>query len=107
MVSYRCCFLVAFPIVIVLSVVELILLVVFHHEGFAVSYDAYDKLCADDNVDIVYIGTLHTSHYEHTKLALQHDKHVLVEKPMAMNATQAEEVIALAKAKNKFLMEGR
>lgn len=57
-------------------------------------------------MDIVYIGTLHTSHAEHSLLALRHNKHVLVEKPMAMNAAQATEVLALAKTQQRFFMEG-
>lgn len=75
--------------------------------GFVQAYGSYEELVADPQVDVVYIGTLHTTHFEHSVLALTHGKHVLVEKPMAMNAKQAREVIALAKEKQLFFMEGR
>ncbi|KAH7460716.1 hypothetical protein PRIC1_006235 [Phytophthora ramorum] len=74
--------------------------------GIAKAYDTYEALVSDAHVDVVYIGTLHPWHYEHTVLALSHGKHVLVEKPMAMNATQASAAIALAREKKLFLMEG-
>ncbi|CAH0480338.1 unnamed protein product [Peronospora belbahrii] len=70
------------------------------------AYDSYDTLVSDAQVDVVYIGTLHPWHYEHTMLALTHGKHVLVEKPMAMNVTQASAAITLAREKKLFLMEG-
>ena len=60
------------------------------------AYGSYEALVADSLVDVVYIGTLHPWHYEHTILALNHGKHVLVEKPMAMNVAQASSAIALA-----------
>ncbi|KAF1332927.1 Dimeric dihydrodiol dehydrogenase, partial [Globisporangium splendens] len=74
--------------------------------GFAHAYGSYEELVADASVDVVYIGTLHISHYEHTVLSLNHGKHVLVEKPMAMNTKQAAHAVALAKEKKLFLMEG-
>ncbi|GLD92260.1 hypothetical protein PINS_up000793 [Pythium insidiosum] len=74
--------------------------------GFKRAYTSYEQLCADPEVDVVYIGTLHISHYEHSLLALEHRKHVLVEKPMTMNATQAAAVIRSAQEKKLFLMEG-
>jgi dihydrodiol dehydrogenase / D-xylose 1-dehydrogenase (NADP) len=74
--------------------------------GIARAYDSYEALCSDAEVDVVYIGTLHPWHCEHATLALNHGKHVLVEKPMAMNATQAASLIALAREKKRFLMEG-
>jgi dihydrodiol dehydrogenase / D-xylose 1-dehydrogenase (NADP) len=61
---------------------------------------------SDAQVDVVYIGTLHITHYEHSVLALSHGKHVVVEKPMTMNAREAAHVVALAKEKNLFFMEG-
>ncbi|KAI9980164.1 hypothetical protein PInf_026599 [Phytophthora infestans] len=54
----------------------------------------------------VYIGTLHPTHCDLALLALNHGKHVLVEKPMAMNAKEAETVITLAQQKRLFFMEG-
>ncbi|RLN57627.1 hypothetical protein BBP00_00007412 [Phytophthora kernoviae] len=74
--------------------------------GITKAYDSYEALCSDPDVDVVYVGTLHPWHYEHTTLALNHGKHVLVEKPMAMNVKQAAAAIALAREKQLFLMEG-
>ncbi|CAI5720593.1 unnamed protein product [Hyaloperonospora brassicae] len=70
------------------------------------AYGSYEALVADSQVDVVYIGTLHPWHYEHTMLALKHGKHVLVEKPMTMNAAQASSAIALAREEQLFLAEG-
>ncbi|RLN49040.1 hypothetical protein BBJ29_009129 [Phytophthora kernoviae] len=74
--------------------------------GIKHAYGSYEELCADPEVDVVYIGTIHLVHFEHITLALNHGKHVLVEKPMTMNAKQTASVIALAEAKNLFLLEG-
>ncbi|KAI9991806.1 hypothetical protein PInf_017177 [Phytophthora infestans] len=74
--------------------------------GIANAYDSYEALCSDPEVDVVYIGALHPWHCEHATLALSHGKHVLVEKPMAMNAKQSASLIALAREKKLFLMEG-
>lgn len=69
------------------------------------SYDNYEKLTQDADIDIVYIGTPNTCHYENIILCLNNGKSVLCEKPMVLNQKQAKEVIALAKEKNLFLME--
>ncbi|KAI9908756.1 hypothetical protein PsorP6_002881 [Peronosclerospora sorghi] len=74
--------------------------------GMPNAYDSYQGLVSDPRVDIIYIGTLHPWHYEHTILALTHGKHVLVEKPMGMNVGQVTRAIALAREKKLFLMEG-
>ncbi|KAH7460718.1 Trans-1,2-dihydrobenzene-1,2-diol dehydrogenase [Phytophthora ramorum] len=70
------------------------------------AYESYEALCSDPEVDVVYIGTIHPTHCELALLALNHGKHVLVEKPMAMNAKEAEAVITLAQQKQLFFMEG-
>lgn len=56
--------------------------------------------------DIVYIASPHGTHYEYIKQALEHDKHVLCEKPMCLKREQAEELFAYAKEKNLVLFEG-
>ena len=68
-------------------------------------YDSYETLASDPDVDAVYIGTPHTFHKAHTLLCLNHGKHVLCEKPFAVNASQAKDMIALAREKNLFLMD--
>lgn len=73
--------------------------------GFEVAYGSYEELVADDNIDLVYIATPHSHHYAHTKLALEHGKHVLCEKAFTANAREAEELCRLAKEKGLFLAE--
>ncbi len=68
-------------------------------------YVGYEKLLADDEVEAVYISTIHPAHIEWTIKAAQAGKHILVEKPIAMNAREAEAMIAAARANDVFLME--
>eukprot|EP00301_Raphidiophrys_heterophryoidea_P009967 c14992_g1_i1.p1 GENE.c14992_g1_i1~~c14992_g1_i1.p1 ORF type:complete len:362 (-),score=94.59 c14992_g1_i1:102-1151(-) len=68
--------------------------------------ESYEALAKDPNVEIVYVSTIHPRHHEQTLLCLNHGKHVLVEKPMAINAKQASEMIELARKNKLFLMEG-
>jgi predicted dehydrogenase len=65
----------------------------------------YEALARDPDVDVIYIGTPHPYHFEHTLLCLEAGKHVLIEKPFAMNARQARQMIELARSKGLFLME--
>ncbi len=69
------------------------------------AYASYKELVADAYVDVIYIATPHALHYEHVILCLQHKKAVLCEKAFAINATQAKEMIELARSQNVFLME--
>jgi predicted dehydrogenase len=73
--------------------------------GVAAAHGSYEALVNDPNVQIVYIGTQHDSHRADCLLALHAGKHVICEKPFALNATEAEEVFALAKSKGLFCME--
>ncbi len=76
-------------------------------ERYAVSkaYGNYTELLADPEVDIVYIATPHNSHFEHTLAVLQAGKHVLCEKPFAVNAKQVKQMIEMAIQQQRFLME--
>lgn len=69
------------------------------------SYDSYENLVADKGVDIVYIATPHSHHYENAKLCLKTGKSVLCEKPFTINAQQTIQLTQLAKEKGLFLME--
>lgn len=57
-------------------------------------------------VDIVYIASPHETHYQYIRMALEHDRHVLCEKPMVLVKEQAEELFTYAKEKNLILFEG-
>jgi predicted dehydrogenase len=80
--------------------------------AFADPYDipnrhgSYEDLVADPSVDVVYVATPHTFHKEHALLALRAGKHVLCEKPFTINAGEAEAVVAEARSRGLFLMEG-
>lgn len=60
-------------------------------------YETYEAMVQDDSIDVIHVLTPHHTHYELTKLALEHHKHVLVEKPFVLTTVQAEKLIALAK----------
>ena len=69
------------------------------------AYDSYQKLFGDPDVDIVYIATTHPSHRDNAIDALTAGKHVLVEKPLAVNAAGAREIVAAAAGANRFVGE--
>lgn len=60
------------------------------------SYTSVDELLGDDEIELVVVNTPNNLHYEHTKAALTHNKHVLVEKPFTATAAQAKELFELA-----------
>ena len=73
--------------------------------GAAKAYGSYEEMLNDPEVELVYIATPHRFHKEHTIMSLNHGKHVLCEKPLAMNAAEAAEMVAVAREKGLFLME--
>ena len=58
--------------------------------GFAKSFAGYEALLADPAVDVVYIGSINPLHAQHIRAALLAGKHVLCEKPLTLNAAQAQ-----------------
>jgi len=66
---------------------------------------SYEALAADADVDAVYIGTPHNLHKENTLLCIEAGKAVLCEKPFAINAAEATEMVQAARDKGIFLME--
>jgi predicted dehydrogenase len=73
--------------------------------GIPNRHAGYEALVADPEVDVVYVATPHPMHHGDALLALRAGKHVLVEKPFTMNAAEAEELVAEARARGCFLME--
>ncbi|HSD06691.1 Gfo/Idh/MocA family oxidoreductase [Flavobacterium sp.] len=69
------------------------------------AYGSYDELFQDTEVDILYIATPHDSHAELTIKALENNKNVLCEKPLALHYKDVEQMVATAKKQNKFFME--
>ena len=66
---------------------------------------SYEALVADPGVEVVYVATPHPLHHSGALLALRAGKSVLVEKPFTMNAGEADELVATARADGLFLME--
>jgi len=73
--------------------------------GVARSFGSYQQLVTDPDLDVIYVATTHAQHHEHALLALAAGKPVLVEKAFTLNARQAREVVAEARARRLFCME--
>jgi dihydrodiol dehydrogenase / D-xylose 1-dehydrogenase (NADP) len=71
----------------------------------ASAYGSYEELVNDPTVDIIYIATPHSHHFQNAMLALEAGKNVLCEKAFTINAAQARLLFAKAKEKNLLLME--
>ena len=69
-------------------------------------YDSYESLLSNPDIDIVYVATTHNFHYQNILLALEHNKAVLSEKPITINAKELLEIAQKAKEKKLFVMEG-
>ena len=69
----------------------------FHH--------GYERLLDDPEVEAVYVALVNSEHMEWTVRALEAGKHVLCEKPLALDAAQAERMAAAAEASGRLLME--
>jgi predicted dehydrogenase len=69
------------------------------------AHGSYEALAADPDVDVIYVSTPHPFHAEGALLALEHGKHVLVEKPFTLNAAEARQVVDLAAAKGLVVLE--
>ena len=73
--------------------------------GYQVSYGSYEELVADPSVELVYIATPHSRHYEDMKLCIAAGKPVLCEKAFTLNAAQAEEIKRLAAEAGVYVAE--
>ena len=73
--------------------------------GFDKAYGSYAEMLRDPNVELVYIATPHSHHFEHMKLCIEHSKNILCEKAFTLNAAQARQIAALAKAKGVYVAE--
>ena len=73
--------------------------------GIGKAYGSYAALMADPDVDLVYVGTPHSHHYDVTREALLAGKPCLVEKAFMANRREAQEIIDLAHERKVFLAE--
>ncbi len=73
--------------------------------GFEKAYGSYEEMLEDEAVELVYVASPHSHHYQHAKMCLEHGKNVLLEKAFTVNAGQAEELIHLAGEKKLLLAE--
>lgn len=72
---------------------------------FAKAYGSYAEMLSDPEVDVVYIATPNTFHFEHAKMCLSAGKHIICEKPFTMKASEADEIFALARERKLFVLE--
>src|SRR4029453_1632228 len=73
--------------------------------GLEKAYGDYDDLVAAGDLDGIYVAPPHNLHHEGVTLALNAGKHVLVEKPIALNRAQTLEMVELARRKKRFFAE--
>lgn len=73
--------------------------------GFQKVYGSYEEMLRDPQVELVYIGTPHSHHYEHMMLCIEYGKSILCEKAFTMNADQARKVQKAAAEKGIFVAE--
>ncbi|MDO6465085.1 MULTISPECIES: Gfo/Idh/MocA family protein [Pseudoalteromonas] len=69
-------------------------------------YESYQALMQCPNIDAIYIANTHEQHFKSVAQCLTHNKHVLSEKPITVNAQQLITLKELAQQQNRFLMEG-
>lgn len=73
------------------------------HPFLKISRD-FQKLISNNKIDAVIVATPTSTHYNIARAALLNNKHVLVEKPLALKVSEGQELVELAKKKNKILM---
>lgn len=73
--------------------------------GIPRSHGSYEALAADEDVDVVYVATPQSRHADDACLFLDHGKHVLCEKPLAMTESEVLRMTATAQLNERFLME--
>ena len=73
--------------------------------GFKKAYGSYEEMLEDKEVELIYIATPHSHHYEHAKMCIEHGKHVLCEKAFTINEKEAKALFELAKRKDVLITE--
>ncbi len=73
--------------------------------GFKKAYGSYEEMVNDSSIDLVYIATPHSHHFEHAMLCIEAGRNMLIEKAFTANAAQADKIISLAEKKGLFVTE--
>lgn len=73
--------------------------------GIPKAYGSYEEMLCDPEIDLVYVATPHSHHFQHAHLAIEHGKPVLVEKSFTANARLARELLDFAHEKKVFITE--
>jgi phthalate 4,5-cis-dihydrodiol dehydrogenase len=69
-------------------------------------YESAEEMCADPDVEVVWISSPNRFHAEHAIIAAKAGKHIVVEKPMALSMKQAEEMVEAAEKAGVYLLAG-
>lgn len=69
------------------------------------AYGNYEEMLKDEKIDVVYISTPHSNHYEYIIESLKNNKHVFCEKAITVNGKQLKEIVELAESKNLIVAE--
>ncbi len=69
-------------------------------------FEGYEKMAQSDVIDAAYIAVPHSGHAKYSIMFMNYGKHVLSEKPLAVNSAEVQKMIDCAKSNNVFLMEG-
>jgi len=69
--------------------------------GIGKAYESMDAMLADPDIDVVHLATPNYLHYPHAKAVLEAGKHVVCEKPLAMNSEQTADLVRIAKESGK------
>lgn len=74
--------------------------------GIPKAYGSYDELFEDKDIDVFYIGAMHSNHYALALKLLNGGRNVVCEKPLCLNVRQTKSLVEAARRKNVFFMEG-
>lgn len=72
---------------------------------FEKAYGTYEDMVKDEEIDLIYIATPHSEHYNNAKLCIENGRNVLVEKAFTANTEQAKKLLKLAREKKVFVSE--
>ena len=73
--------------------------------GVDKTYDSYEQLCAQKDIDVIYIATLPNTHLADSLIAINAGKHLLIEKPSTISKADSKTLYDAAKKTNVFAME--